>query len=722
MVAAVDDRRYHEVPPSEELLKRGCVVQCKIIHDHTEAKEKGLLCRISMRTLSVAAATALLLSLCACRHHEPERAGVAPRDANVLLITVDTTRADHLSCYAPGHAKTPNLDALAARGVLFTHATAQVPLTLPSHACIMTGAYPTVHGLRDMGGFVLDKSHPTIASLTQAAGFQTAAVVGSRAVARHFGLAHGFDTYDDDMGPQTEEGKLPGIFAERRAGVVTDHALDWLKQNAQRKFFLWAHYYDPHAPYDPPEPYRHEYARNLYDGEIAYMDEQVGRLLDGLDHLALTSRTLVIVVGDHGESLGEHGEATHGIFLYDATLHVPLLVAGPDVPRGKVIADQVRSIDLHPTVMEFLHLTASSEAQGVSLWPLIKQGTPVRSNYSYGETLYPRTYMGWSELRAMRTETWKFILAPHPEIYGLQRDPGELQNLITNHPAEADQLQKQIWEIAGKQAKTETVTTAPVDEQTRQELASLGYVNGGASREIQLGSAAADPKDRIPVLKIIQRAEDFLNANDNARAAQTTEQAIRLDPGNPRARVDLAAAYERAGQFERAVEVYQGAIKLHLLTDVIYSRLGKLYLRLHQLDHAVDAMTDARQIDPTNLDNLRNLGTALLQLGRVDEAEKAFQAITLQNDHYSTAYNGLGLVAIQRGDSDAAQRNFEKAADLDPSQVEPLLNLGVLFDKAGNKPLALRYYQQFLEKASPKDYGALIPKVRAAVQDLKSGV
>ena len=667
-----------------------------------------------------AAVTALLLILGGCRH-EPERTAMAPRDANVLLITLDTTRADHLSCYNPGKAKTPNLDALAARGVRFLHATAQVPLTLPSHACIMTGAYPTVHGLRDMGGFVLDKSHPTIASLAQAAAFETAAFVGSRAVAHRFGLAHGFDVYDDDMGPQTEEGKLPGVFAERRASVVTDHALEWLKQNSRRKFFVWAHYYDPHEPYDPPEPFRHEYATSLYEGEIAYMDEQVGRLLAGLDQLGITSRTLVIAIGDHGESLGEHGEATHGVFLYDATLHVPLLMAGPEVPRGKVIAEQVRSIDIHPTIMEFLQVRPSTEAQGVSLWPLLEHGTPVRSDYSYGETLYPRTYMGWSELRAMRTDGWKFILAPHPELYDLAHDPGETHNLIGNHPAEADQLQKQVWMVAGVQGRSEKVATAPLDEQTRQELASLGYVNGGASREIQLGADAPDPKDGIPVLALIQRAEDCLNAGDSGCAAQVMEQAVRLDPGNPRARVDLAAAYERAGRFQQAARVYEDGLKLHLLTDVIYSRLGKVYLRLHQLDRAVAAMSHAREIDPTNLDNLRNLGTAELQLRRVEEAEKTFKAILLQNDGFSPAYNGLGLVAIQRGDRGTAQHDFERAAELDPTQVEPLLNLGVLYDKAGDKAQALRYYQQFLDKASPRDYSALIPKVRAAVRDLKNG-
>lgn len=667
------------------------------------------------------AAIALIILLSGCSRQAPKPEPLSPRDVNILLITLDTTRADHLSCYNPGKAKTPNLDALAARGARFLHATAQVPLTLPSHACIMTGAYPTVHGLRDMGGFVLDPSHPTIASLAQAAGFQTAAFVGSRAVARRFGLAHGFDTYDDDMGAQTEEGKLPGVFAERRAGVVTDRALDWLKQNSQRKFFLWAHYYDPHAPYDPPQPYRREYAKDLYDGEIAYMDAQVGRLLAGLDQLGIGSRTLIVVIGDHGESLGEHGEATHGVFLYDATLHVPLLIAGPGIAAGKVVAEQVRSIDILPTVMEFLHLPTSPESQGVSLWPLIEQGIRVRSNYSYGETLYPRTYMGWSELRAMRTDAWKFILAPHPELYDLAHDPGEIHNLIASRPAEADQLQKQIWMVAGAQGKTEKVATAPLDEQTRQELASLGYVNGGSPREIQLGTDAADPKDRVPVLSLMERAENLINAGEDAQAAQVMEQAVRIDPGNPRARVDLADAYERTRQFKQAATVYEDGLKLHMLTDVIYSRLGKVYLRLHQLDQAVDAMNHAREVDPTNLDNLRDLGTAELQLGHVDEAEKAFKAILLQNDHFSAAYNGLGLVAIQRGDSNTAEHNFERAVQLDSSQPEPLLNLGVLFDKAGDKARALTYYQQFLAKASPQDYSELIPKVRAAVRDLENG-
>src|SRR5438093_5515506 len=330
------------------------------------------------------------------------------RNRNVLFITLDTARADHLSCYNAGTtpasnrgARTPRLDALAGRGSRFSHATSQVPLTLPSHACIFTGTYPEVHQLRDMGGFVLSPKHVTLAAMARNAGFNTAVFVGSKAVGRQFGLQQGFEVYDDQMGSQDQEAKLPGIFPERRAAVTTDRALNWLKEHGQQKFFVWVHYYDPHDPYDPPEPFKSGYPKDPYSGEIAYTDQQVGRLFDFLDEAKLQERTLVVVMGDHGEGLNDHGEKTHGIFIYDDTLHVPLLMAGPGVPGGTVINSQARSIDLLPTVAEFFGLPANPAAQGVSLWPVIAGGKPVAgkvSNYAYIETLYPKTYMNWSEL------------------------------------------------------------------------------------------------------------------------------------------------------------------------------------------------------------------------------------------------------------------------------------------------------------------------------------
>ena len=286
----------------------------------------------------------------------------------------------------------------------------------------------------------------------------------------------------------------------------------------------------------------------------------------------------------------------------------------------------------------------------------------MRSNYSYGETLYPRTYMGWSELRAMRTDGWKLILAPHPELYDLQRDPGELQNLIAHHPAEADQLQKKIWEVAGTHGQDGESHGRAVDEQTRQELESLGYVSGGSTREIQLGTDAPDPKDRIAVLKTMQEAEKLPERATTMRVPRSSwSRRFARTPAIPWPTSTWPWRWSAPDSRNAPSRFIRTRSTRHIFTDLIYARLGKLYLRLHELDKAVDAMNRADQINPTDLDNLRNLGTAQLQLGHVDEAEKAFKAITLQNDHYSAAYNGLGLVAIQRGDNDGGAARFRES-------------------------------------------------------------
>jgi choline-sulfatase len=669
----------------------------------------------------------LLLLSVACRR-AGKSADLAPplADGNILLITLDTTRADHLSCYAgrtPASgrskgAKTPQLDALSARGVLFNHATVQVPLTLPSHASIMTGKYPPAHRLRGMEGFVLDKSHPTLASITQGNGFATAAFVGSRVLAKQFGFANGFTSYDDNTGNQTEDDTVAGVFAERRAAVVTDRALEWLAENRQKRFFLWAHYYDPHAPYDPPEPYKHIYAGDPYSGEIAYLDEHVGRLLKGLEQMGLEPRTLVAVLGDHGESLGEHGETTHGVFLYDSTLRIPFILAGPGVPRGKVIDDQARSIDVMPTLLAFVHLPPGPEVQGVSLWPLIQHGTHVRPNYSYSETLYPRIYMGWSELFAMRTDTWKLIVAPHPELYNLERDPDESHNLISQFPADADQLRKKLSEV-GKPGHQEKVAVSPVDRKTLRVLESLGYVGGGSPRQIQLGTKAPDPKDRLEMLKLLSQAEDFLSNKEYARVARVMEQGNRLDPTNPRGLIYLATAYEQMGQYQRAIQVLQHALDVKLETDKIYSRMGIDYLHLNHLDKAIEAMTQASRINPTDVNNLLNLGMAYLRVGRVADADNAFRAITAQNDRYAPAHNGLGLVAVQREDTETARREFEKALEVNPDDLNSILDLGILYQKTGDKKQALHYLQLFLSKVPRGQFADQTQAVREAVRELK---
>jgi choline-sulfatase len=705
--------------------------------------------RITVRFLKIGTSLVLSGALSSPVHGQAttgESAKQKLENASVLLITLDTTRADHLGSYrqalpnpseAPrsdlkpaqlrtqktpalylGKAKTPSLDALAAEGVRFDHAIAQVPLTLPSHASIMTGTYPPVHGLRDMGGFILEKKNATIATITQSAGFATAAFVGSRVLARPMGFSNGFATYDDDMGAQHEEGLLPGIYPERRASVVTDRALDWLQKNGQKKFFIWVHYYDPHAPYKPPEPYKHIYASDLYSGEIAYVDAQVGRLLDGLSQQGLRSRTLIVVIGDHGESLGQHGEKTHGIFLYDATTHVPFIIAGPGVPSGQVIEDQVRSIDVMPTVLSFLNLPPGKEVQGTDLLLDIQQEHEPKPNNAYSETIYPRTYMGWSELRALRTDSWKLILAPRPELYDLARDPGEIKNLYGSNTAVSEELERFLWDVAGKQSRDEKLTMVPVDAKTREELQALGYAGSGPPREVRLGTAAPDPKDRTEVLHLLNQAESLNSEDRFVRVSQLMEQALKLDPSNPLCHVYQAAALERLGNYQRAARVYQDAITRNIASDMIYSRLGKVYVRLQQVDKAAAAMSRASEMNPTDLDNLRNLGMAYLQMRRPNDAERTFRAVLLQNDHYAAAWNGLGLVATQKDDLESARSHFLKAIEFDPGAVEPLLNLGLIYQREDNKERALFYFRQFLQKAPPKEYSHWFAQVRATIKDL----
>jgi choline-sulfatase len=680
----------------------------------------------------------VLLSGCRSREGTPAPE-LAPPNAGILLITLDTTRADHLSCYvhllgdggtatahalaAPaspaGHfASTPNLDALAARGVLFAHAVAQVPLTIPSHTCILTGTYPTLNHVRGMGGFVLSKSIPTIATLTRAAGFATAAVVGSGVLNHVCGLNHGFESYDDRIA-EHRIAKLAGFYSKRPASVVTNHAISWLEQHYKSRFFLWVHYYDPHFPYDPPQPFKRLYAKDPYSGEIAYMDQEIGRLLDWVKQRGLDSRTLVVVIADHGEGLGEHGEKYHGVFLYDSTLHVPFIMAGPGVPARRVIQQQVRSIDLMPTAMAYLHITLGLDVQGVSLWPLILHGRPVPTNYAYCETLYPRTFMGWSELRAMHNNKWTFILAPHPELYNLQSDPGETTNVYPRYAVQDHDLEAKIWAVVGGRNKDRNVSSVALSPAERRELESLGYVNAGPSSEIHLETKAPDPKDYVDVLEMVENAETLLDEGSFSAAATLMKKALKRDPSNPAVHLYLATALELTGEYQGAVAVYQHAMKMRLASEEIYSRLGKLYLRLHQMDKAAAAMAHAAEMNPGDLDNLCRLGNVYLQLDRLDDAKRTFKAVVAQSDQVGPAYTGLGLIAVARGDAQTARRDFLKAMQVDPADLESVLNLGVLYQKTGNRQQALHYLEVFVQNASPQQYGTLLPKVRAAIQEMR---
>ncbi len=649
------------------------------------------------------------------------------RDANVLLITVDTLRADYLSCYGKRTVSTPNLDSLASRGVRFTQAVAQIPLTTPSHASILTGTYPQVHKLRDIEGFVLDNKLPTLASIASQGGLETGAIVGAAVLNRRFGLSKGFKSYFDDMQEERAVGRLPGVVAELRGEIVTRHAIEWLEKQSQsgigtdphRKFLLWVHYYDPHFPYDPPDPYRSRYAKDPYGGEVAYTDEQIGRLLGWLNDGHLLERTLVVLQSDHGESLGEHGEYTHGVFLYESTIHIPLIVAGPGVPKGQIVTQQVRSIDVMPTVLDYLGLPPGSKVQGTSLMPAIVERKRVRTNYSYMETLYPKTHLGWSELRGMRTDEWKLITGPKPELYRIAEDSDEDHNVLTQYPADSDRLQKQVWEVAGPPQSLGTLQMQPVDEQILQQLQSLGYASAGTQREVRIDMSGPDPKDLIQVLGILEKAGNLMTHGRFQQAVPLLEKIHHQDPTNPLIYQHLGVCYGQLGQFLKAARLYQEAIQNKANTNQTYAELGQIFLRLGAKPRAIECMEQAAKLNPTDISNLSNLATVYLEIGRLEDTERVLRAILAQNDHHPMANNLFGILEIQRGQVEQARQSFEKAIQFNPELAQAYMNLGILAQNAGQTQQAITYYKKFLERAEPKEHRDIIPKVKKTLVELE---
>jgi choline-sulfatase len=632
-----------------------------------------------------------------------------------VLITIDTLRPDHLRCYGYNQIETPTLDRIAQRGVLFENGVTQTPLTPPSHASIFTGLNPPTHKVRDTGGFILSPTTVTLASMLQKSGWDTAAFVSSVVLKRRFGFSQGFAVYDDQL-PKPGKGQEFLEDAERRAGATVDRAVHWLDGRGGKPFFLWVHLYDPHTPYNPPSPYNEQYKDRPYDGEIAYADHELGRLMDTLQRKSPADRTIVAVLSDHGESLGEHGEYAHGVFLYDATLRIAFLLSGPAIPAGLRVRPQARTIDFLPTVLQLLGSAAPPGIEGASLVPLFT-GKDADTAVSYAETLYPKISMGWAELRGIRTNRWKYIRAPKPELYDLSQDPRETINVLAEHSAEVRKLEAQLAAISHA-AGPEKVETAPVDEHTLAQLKSLGYTSGFSPRSYSLDGQGADPKDRVAVLKLMNASEDPRSGASAPRRIDLLEQAVRLDPANPILYYSLGAKLESSGRYDDAIKLYRAAIAQGIENARLHSRLGDLLVRAGKKAEAVPEYERAAQINPGDVASQANLATALMEQGRMADAERVFKAMIAIEPANAAAQNGLGVLAIQRQDQASARGYFEKAIELDPDLAEAQLNLGLIYKMAGDRVRARSCFEQFLAKASPQQYKTVIPQVRAELAEM----
>ncbi|MEW5901600.1 MAG: sulfatase-like hydrolase/transferase, partial [Acidobacteriota bacterium] len=629
---------------------------------------------------------------------------VRSSDLNVLLFTLDTTRADHLGCYGYQDISTPNIDGLAAAGILFKNATSQAPLTLPSHSSILTGAYPFSHGVRDNGGFYLEPESVTLAEVLKREGWATSAFVGAFVLDSRWGINQGFDYYYDNF-DFAKYKKISLDSVQREGGQVVKAFRDWFAENHERKFFSWIHFYDPHLPYEPPEPYRSQYAGRrwgLYDGEIAYTDSLIGEVVKSLAEKDVLKRTLIVVVSDHGESLGEHHESAHGFFIYDATVLIPLIFSFPSsTAAARTVEAQVENVDLMPTVLDILGLKVPREVSGRSLLPFILGRKQAKERLGYSETYYPRYHYGWSELASLRTARYKYISAPRHELYDLKQDPSEQFNIYSREKDLAEKFAgelktlRQRWTEAGKEDRG----PGKLDDETLEKLQALGYV-GGFTSSAKLGRSdnLADPKDKILLYNKIKMAEGASADREYDVALEKISEAIAEDPGIIEARQVRAQIYLRLDRPDEAIAECREALKFDPEYDAAIFTLAQAYKELRKFEDAAAGFERLIQLDPRDPRPFVNLGEIYLELKDFDQAiSNLEQAISLDPEHSSQAHNLLGAAYLEKKMPEPAKREILKALEMRPRIPDAHHNLGLLYEERGMPEKAIEEYKQEIE-------------------------
>src|SRR5713226_1790640 len=585
---------------------------------------------------------------------------------NVVVVTIDTLRADHLGCY--GYTKiSPNIDAFAADNARFERAYTPVPVTLPAHTAIFTGTYPTLSGMHDFSGNKLNPKQSTLASVLRQQGYTTGAVIGSAVLDSRFGLNQGFDFYYDHFDfNRLQESNLEEM--ERPGNVVADLALDWLGKNYHSKFFLWMHLYDPHFPYRPPAPFSEQYKDRPYDGEIAFADAQVGRLIAFLKAKDLYRNTLIVLSGDHGESLGEHGEKTHGFFIYNATLHIPVIIHLPQAPAAKTVPELVSLADLMPTILRALKVEVPAQVQGRSLLAWMTPKKDVDSRNLYAETFLPRLHFNWSELRSVETANYQFIDAPKPELYDLSKDPGETLNLYAEKKAVADELRARLNKLIQQySANQELAEQTGLDPALMERLKSLGYAgfSGGGSPTIT-DRALPDPKDRIQVYELISDAIAESQHGEYLSSTEKLTATLKTERNSVPVHYLLGLNYYRLREYPKAVAQLERVLQLSPEYALAAFQLGLAYARAGDFERAIPALKRALELDATNFSAAYNLGIVYEQKQMVPEAMAAFRhALSIAPD-YPLAHRGLGEALLYQGQVDDALTELRRAVELSP--------------------------------------------------------
>lgn len=620
------------------------------------------------------------------------------KDYNYILISVDTLRADRIGCYGFSGIETPNIDLFAQRGVRFERCIAQTPLTLPSHTSLLTGTQPTFHGVRDNGGFLVPQQLVTLAELFKEQDYQTAAFVAAYVLDSKWGLNQGFDFYFDRFDLSKYKTISLGN-VQRRGDEVIDETIHWLDQNKQNKFFSWIHLYDPHTPYDPPSPFKEKYPNRHYIGEIAYTDYQLGRLWRYLEDNDLVSNTILVFVSDHGESLGEHKESTHGFFIYQEGIHVPLIFVTPfEKLHGITRSSVVSLVDVMPTILDMADVPIPLHVQGQSLLSLLMGDEETKSDFAYSETFYPRFHYGWSELTSVQDGRFKLIIAPRLELYDLLDDPEERNNLLATLPEEARRLKNLADDFIRRSSQDALqLDYSHIDEEARQKLAALGYIGTFTDLSSLKEKKPGDPKDKIVVFNQLSEARELSLKGDFEQAVILVQEIIQDDPDVIDAYFTLGNLYFKERKFEEALESFFQALERKPDDAFTAINIANSYISMGDFNEAekfllsiVDALAPDSQIHFI-------LGNINYFQKEYEEALKNYKKCLELNPSSASAYNGIGGIYVIQGNLDEAENYLEKAKDINPQLRNLHYNLAQLYEEKDDLQQAIKEYQAELE-------------------------